>query len=126
VLAVRDHLDLFGDATIAVVTFASSDRLSAYREHVAIPFVMLADTDRALYQAVGAERGTWRQVWSFGTIKLYARLLRKGRRLKRPFDDTRQLGADVVVGRDGRVRFIARPDSPDRRPPIEALIAALD
>ncbi|MEO6123738.1 MAG: AhpC/TSA family protein [Ilumatobacteraceae bacterium] len=125
-IAVRDHLAQFGDATVAVVTFATPERLRAYRDHLAVPFSILADVDRVLYNLVGAERGTNRQIWSLGTIRLYARLLIKGRRPTRPTEDIHQLGADLVVGRDGIVRFLALPSTPDSRPPISDLIRALD
>ena len=123
---MRDHLDRFGDATVAVVAFAAPDRLAAYRRHLAAPFSFVSDPDRTLYRLLGAERGTRRQVWSAGTLRLYAQLLRDGRRLQRPTEDIRQLGADAVVGRDGRLRYLALPASPDVRPPIGDLIAALD
>ena len=125
-IAVRDHLDQFGDATIAVVTFADPARLAAYRDHLDVPFPIVADVDRRLYRLLGAERGTTRQVWSLGTIRMYARLLRRGRRLRRPTEDIHQLGADAVIGRDGAVRYLSLPASPDSRPPISELIEALD
>ena len=125
-IAVRDHLDQFGDARIAVVTFATPERLAAYREHLHLPFDVVADTDRTLYQLLGAERGTNRQVWSPGTIRMYAQLIRRGRRLRRPTEDIRQLGADAVVGRNGDLRYLSLPSTPDARPPIGDLIAALN
>jgi hypothetical protein len=126
VIAVRDHLDRFGDATVAVVAFAAPDRLAAHRRHLAAPFPFVSDPDRTLYRLLGAERGTRRQVWSAGTLRLYARLLRDGRRWQRPAEDIRQLGADAVVGRDGRLRYLALPAGPDARPRIGDLISALD
>jgi peroxiredoxin len=126
VIAVRDHLDHFGDATIAVVTFAAPERLAAYRQHLQLPFDVVTDSDRILYQLLGVERGTHRQVWSAGTINQYARLVRSGRRLRRPTEDTRQLGADAVIGRSGLLRYLALPRSPDARPAITDLISALD
>ena len=123
-LAVRDHLDQFGDATIAVVTFADPARLAAYRDHLDLPFPILTDPDRALYRAVGAERGSNSQIWSFGTLRTYARLLRHGRRLQRPTEDIHQLGADIVVRPDGVITYLALPSTPDARPPIEELIRA--
>lgn len=125
-IAVRDHLDQFGDARIAVVTFATPDRLAAYRTHLRLPFDVVADTDRTLYRLLGAERGTNRQVWSAGTIRMYARLLRAGRRLRRPTEDIHQLGADAVIDRSGTLRYLSLPSTPDARPPISELIAALD
>lgn len=125
-VAVRDRLDQFGDATVAVVTFAAPERLAAYRDHLGVPFPILADVDRKLYQLLGAERGTNRQIWSLGSLRMYARLLRQGRRLQRPTEDIHQLGADAVVGRDGVLRYLSLPATPDARPPISELIAALD
>jgi hypothetical protein len=126
VIAVRDHLDQFGDARIAVVTFAAPGRLAAYRDHLHLSFYVVADVDRILYRMLGAERGTNRQVWSLGTIRTYARLLRAGRPLHRPTEDIHQLGADAVIGRDGSLRYLSLPSAPDKRPRIEELIDALD
>lgn len=125
-IAVRDHLDQFGDARITVVTFATPNRLAAYRTHLRLPFDVVADTDRVLYELLGAERGTNRQVWSPGTIRMYLRLVRAGRRLRRPTEDIHQLGADAVIGRDGTLRYLSLPSTPDARPPISELVAALD
>lgn len=125
-ITVRDHLDQFGDARIAVVTFASPNRLAAYRTDLRLPFDVVADSDRVLYELLGAERGTIRQVWSPGTIRMYLRLVRAGRRLHWPTEDIHQLGADAVIGRDGTLRHRSLPSTPDARPPISELIAALD
>ena len=125
-IAVRDHLERFGDAEIVVVTFAAPERLAAHREHLRVPFTIVTDGDRRLYALLGAARGTRHQVWSFGTLRMYARLLRSGRRLQRPTEDVAQLGADAVVGRDGRLRYLSLPATPDARPPVSELIAALD
>ena len=67
-VAVRDHLAHFGDATVAVVTFAEPHRLTAYRTHLAVPFPILSDRTRALYRLVGAGHGTHRQVWSMQRV----------------------------------------------------------
>ncbi len=125
-IAVRDQLDKFGDATIAVVTFAAQERLAAYRDYLALPFTVVTDTDLRLYHLFGAERGGNRQIWSWGTVRMYARLAMRGRRIRRPTEDMHQLGADAVVGRDGRLRYLSLPSTPDARPPVSELIAALD
>jgi peroxiredoxin len=126
VITVRDHLDQLGDALTVVVTFAGDPaRLVAYREHLDIDFPVLTDTDRSLYRLLGAGRGSWWRVWSPGTLALYARLLRRGRRLRRPTEDTRQLGGDAVIDRHGRVARVWLPERPDARPPIDELIDAV-
>jgi hypothetical protein len=126
VIAVRDQLPLFGDAEIVVVTFAAAERLTAHRRHLGVPFTIVTDTERELYALLGAGRAPTRDVWSLGTLRMYARLIRRGRRLRRPTEDTHQLGADSVVGRDGRLAYLSLPASPDRRPPVSELVAALD
>ena len=125
-IAVRDHFEQFGDARIAVVTFANPERLAAYRQHLRLPFEVVADVDRKLYQLLGAERGTNRQIWSAGTIRMYLRLAFAGRRVRWPTEDIHQLGADAVIGRDGTLRYLSLPSTPDARPPVSELIAALD
>ncbi len=125
-IAVRDHLDQLGDALPVVVTFTDDPRrLAAYREHLDIEFPVLADADRVLYDLLGAGRGSIRKVWSPGTLAMYARLLLKGRRLRAPTEDTRQLGADAIIGRDGRLGRVWLPPSPDARPSIEAIVDAV-
>lgn len=124
--AVRDHLGQLGGALPVVVTFTDDpQRLAAYRDHLQIQFPVLADVDRSLYDIFGAGRGSIRNVWSPGTLAMYARLLRRGRRLRTPTEDTRQLGADAIIGPDGRLRRLWLPSSPDTRPAIETIIAAV-
>ncbi|NND73836.1 MAG: hypothetical protein HKN44_02415 [Ilumatobacter sp.] len=122
---MSERSEEFGDTEVAVVTFTDPRHLDAYRAHLGVSFPVVADVDRALYRALGLERGTWRQVWSIGTLKLYARLLRRGRRLRRSTEDLRQLGADVVVDADGTIVRLFRPASPDARPTVDDLLAAL-
>lgn len=102
-IAVRDHLDQLGDTLPVVITFADDpSRLTAYRTYLDLEFPVVADVDRTLYRLLGAGRGSFFRVWSPGTIAMYARLVRRGRRLHAPTEDTRQLGADAVIDRDGR------------------------
>ena len=122
---MRDHLDRFGDAVIAVVTFADLSRLARYREHLELPFPVLADPDRAVYRAFGLGKGTWRQVYGWTTLRRYAELLAKGRRVRGPTEDTLQLGGDFVVDRAGRLTYGFWGDAPADRPSIEELAGAV-
>jgi hypothetical protein len=124
VIAVRDRIAEFGEARVVVVTFTAPDHLAAYREHLGLSFDVVTDVERQLYSLLGAERGTSRQVWSAGTLRMYARLLWQGRRLRRPTEDIRQLGADAVVDAAGTLVYLSLPTSPDARPPVQELIDA--
>jgi hypothetical protein len=123
---VCGHLDRMDDLEVAVVTFAEVADLAPYRSHLSLPLPVLADPDRALYRRFGFPRASFRAVYGVGTMRMYARLVRQGRRLRRPQQDTRQLGGDVVVGPDGRIVEVFRPRSPDDRPSMADLFAAVD
>ena len=89
------------------------------------PNPVLADPDRHVYERFGLGRGSLHRIWNLGTMRLYAQLLRRGRKLRRPTQDTRQLGGDFVIGPDGRLAAGFWPRSPDDRPTIDALITAV-
>lgn len=122
---MRDQLDRFGDTHIAAVTFADQERLAAHRDQLGLPFPLLADPDRAIYRQFRLGRTSFRRVYNPSTLLLYARLLRRGRKLRRPTEDTRQLGGDFVIDRTGQLLqgFWAR--SPDDRPSVDHLVAAV-
>lgn len=122
---MSERIKEFGDAEIVVVTFSDAARLDAYVKHLDITFPVVTDVDRELYQALGLERGTRRQVWSLGTLQKYWHLLRAGKKLQRTHEDIRQLGADVIVGADGRIIKIFRPATPADRPSVDDLLAHL-
>lgn len=123
---MSDHLDQLGQALPVVVTFAHEPaQLAAYRAHLGVPFPVVADPERQLYRLLGAGRGSLLDVWSPGTLVMYLRLLRRGRRLQRPNADTRQLGADAIVDRTGRLHRRWLPSGPDHRPPLAEIVAAL-
>ena len=123
---MRDRLDQLGDALPVVITFAEvPSRLAAYRTYLDLEFPVVADVDRTLYGLLGAGRGSFRRVWSAGTIAMYARLILRGRRLRPPTEDTRQLGADAVIDRDGRLHRLWLPPTPDARPPVDEIVVAV-
>lgn len=122
---MRDRLEAFGDAVVVAVTFAEVAALGAHRRHLDLPFPLLADPARVTYDHFELGRGSFRQVYSLGTLRLYASLIRRGRRIRRSTQDTRQLGGDFVIAPDGRLAAAFRPDSPDTRPSVDQLLAAV-
>ena len=122
---MRDRLDDLAGAAVAAITFADASRLPAHRQHLGLPFPLLADPERIVYRRFGLDRAPLWRIYNPGTLRLYAQLLARGRRLRRPVDDTRQLGGDFVIDAAGRLVAAYRPRSPDDRPPIDDLVAAL-
>ena len=122
---MRDRLEELGDAEVALVTFTRQRNLRGYRGRLGLPYPVLADEARSAYRAYGLGRGPWWRIWRPATLLAYARLLRRGRSLRRPTEDISQLGGDFVVGRDGRLIYVYRSRAPDDRPPVDELVAAV-
>ena len=122
---MRDRVDDLGDAAVAIVLFTRPRNLAGYRQRFVAPLTVLTDESRAAYRAFGFPSGPWWRVWGPAVWVRYAQLLRGGARFERPTEDTSQLGGDVVVGPDGRIAYLFRSASPDERPSVDDLVAAV-
>lgn len=113
-----------GDRGIGLVAvgFSPAARLEPIVRHLGWRGMVLSDPGRVLYRALGVGRASWRHVYTPGTLAIYGRALLRGERLKKPEEDTRQLGADAVLV-DGAVRAIWRPRSPEDRPTGKSVMA---
>ncbi len=124
---MRDRLDEFAPNTdVGVVTFTTTTQLEDYLERNDLPFPVVIDSDRAAYRTFGLGRTSVVQAWGAGPALAYLRLFRQGRwrDLRRPTEDTLQLGGDFVIGPDGSLLYGFWSTGPDDRPPIDELIAA--
>jgi hypothetical protein len=110
-------------AGLILIGFSPPDRLAALARHLGWPGRVLADQQRALYRRLGVGRAPLWRVYSPATLATYAAAAARGHRLRRPMEDTRQLGADAIMA-DGVVRQLWRPRSPNDRPPASQVVAA--
>lgn len=91
---------------------------------------MIADPERTLYEAVGARRPV--PLWLLRPRVVVAgmrALVARERVGRAPGDDTLQLGADVVVDRNGRIAYLhLASDAADRTRPkdLVAVVRGLD
>ena len=114
-------------ARLVVVTPQSATRAADWANELALSGAfVIADPKRTLYKALGARRPP--PFWLLRPRVLGAglRALARGEWFGLRFgDDTLQLGADVVVDRDGQIAFLHRAsDAADRTAP-EKLIAVV-
>ena len=93
---VRDRLDEFGDAVVAVVLDTKPRNLRGYRARFVDPLVVVTDETRAIHERFGFGMGA----------------------------DGVPIGGDVVLDRDGEVVLRYAADSP-ARPSVDELLAAL-
>jgi len=121
-----EDIDAAG-ARLVVVTPQSADRAATWREEVSLgEALVIADPERTLYKALGARRPKPLWVLRPRVAAVGIRAILAG---DRPGvtkgDDTLQLGADVVVDKDGQIVFLhLASDAADRTPPAE-LVAVL-
>lgn len=123
---MSDRLTEFDPASVVLITFTGQRNLRGFRRLLDLRYPVLADETRAVYRAYGLGRAPWRRIWTWPTLRTYGRLLRAGHRLRRPTEDTRQLGGDFVVDPAGRIAYAYRSRTPDDRPAIAELLAAVD
>ena len=109
-------------ARLVVVTPQSAARAAAWRDELALgSALVIADPERTLYRALGARRPKPLWVLRPRVASAGLRALLAGERVSvTRGDDTLQLGADVVLDRDGQIAFLhLAADAADRTPPDE-------
>lgn len=111
---------------VVAVTFEAESVAAAYVGETGLDWPMLVDRQRTLYAAYGMERGRWRDIMGLASWKLYAKLMAGGRRLHRPTGDTRQLGGNVLIDRQGTVRLHHVGAGPADRPSVAQLLELVD
>ena len=111
-------------ARLVVVTPQTSARAAAWRAEFSLGrALVIADPEHTLYAALGARRPApfWLLRPRVATAGLRA-LIARERIGWTSGDDTRQLGADVVIDRDGQIAFLhLAADAADRTLPEEIL-----
>ncbi len=112
-------------ARVVIITFASAAKAARALQPWLPYFEVWVDPEREAYRAWGLG-SRWLGLLNRGTLRLYARLLLRGRRWRPIQWDFAQLGGDAVLDAEGLVRYWHPERTPDDRPPIEALIGALN
>lgn len=113
--------------SVVVVSFAEPARLWPYQERHNWPFPVLADPDRAVYQAFNLQRLSWFQLFSPSTLGLYFKLMRAGMRPQNyGQDDHYQAGGDFLLDREGSILFAHRSQNPADRPTPAKLLQEID
>jgi hypothetical protein len=123
---VSDRLTELGDTTdVVLITFTNAENLAAYTARNELPFPILIDRGRAAYRAFGLGRGSFARVWGWRAGRRYLEILRADglSGLRRPEEDTLQLGGDFVVGPNGVLEYGFWGEGPDDRPSVDELIA---
>ncbi len=112
---------------MVLITFTDRSNLAAYQSRNALPFPLLIDADRASYRAYGLGRGSVARIWGWQAARRYLEIFRRNGLggLRRPTEDSLQLGGDFVVAPDGTLAYGFWGQGPDDRPDVDDLIEAV-
>ena len=110
------------DMDVVVVTFESEAIAKNYVSDTQFSWPILIDSTRELYADYGMNRGSRWAIYGPGSWWGYLKLIFRGRKIKLPTDDVRQLGGDVLIDPAGIVRLHHVGQTPVDRPTIESLM----
>lgn len=114
---------LGGAVPLVVAGFSPPDALAALAAHLGLTGPVVSDPERAVYRRLGLRRAPVWRVYSARTLAGYAGRALRGVPLRKPVEDTRQMGGDALV-RNGRVVRLWRPRTPDDRAAPATIAAA--
>lgn len=106
---------------ILVITFEELWVAKLYAEEVQLPWPLLLDANRGLYRRYRMEQASLGTVMGPFLWWGYIKLLLRGRRLKAPTGDIRQLGGDVLLDPGGIIRFHHVMQTPLDRPALKVI-----
>lgn len=121
----RDELESL-NLEVLLVSFEPLARVQRYAIEDGFGWPVLADEARTGYQLYGLARASFVRTWlSPRTALYYARAVLRGKRLRRPLSDTRQLGGDFLMDPNGRIVLAFRSSEPADRPAVGQILAAM-
>jgi len=125
---VSDRLDELGENTlVALITFTEPEFVESYSSEHNLGYEVLIDPERVAYGSYGLGRGSFTRIWGLRSARRYLELIRADgiSGLRRPVEDTRQLGGDFIVAPDGTLAYGFWGEGPDDRPSVDELVQAV-
>ncbi len=107
------------------IAFAPPASTALFEQSLNLGVPIFCDPEKAWYTAMGFGRGGWK---AFISPTFWRRLflaIGRGRTIRRPKEDTGQLGGDVVVDAEHRLRWIFRSRYPADRPSLAEIRSQL-
>ncbi len=113
------------DGRVVGVAFAPAAAVAIFERSLDLGVPILCDPDRVAYRLFGFGRSGWRALVHPTYWRRLAVAMARGRRQRLPREDPTQLGGDVVLDADLRLRWIFRSRFPAHRPAIARVRAEL-
>ncbi|MBU4152970.1 MAG: AhpC/TSA family protein [Proteobacteria bacterium] len=110
---------------VVVVTFEASSLARRYMEETRLDWPLIVDTNRDIYRAYGMLDASFWDIWGPSTWLAYLKEILRGQLPKRPSNDIRQRGGDVLIDPKGFVRLHHIGTGPADRPKVDAILQAI-
>ena len=113
-------------AQVLYISAANPERASWYARDLGLTAPVLLDPERRVYREYGLRESLRGSALSPGVWMSYARLLASGRRFPgggRPTESPLQMGADLIIGPDGRIVYAYCSAHSSDRPDVSTLLA---
>jgi peroxiredoxin len=120
----KDAFDRVG-ARVVLVGQGSVAETAAFRKRFEVPFPMIADPDRRLFEAFRLKRASAGSLLSAKMLIKGLGAMSRGHAVGIPQGDVRQLPGVFIIDTGGRIRFSHHASEPADYPSPETLLDAL-
>jgi len=120
----KDAFDRLG-AAVVLIGMGSVEQTAAFKERFDVPFPMIADPDKRLFEAFRLKQATAGSLLSAKMVFRGVTAMAKGHGIGVPQGDVRQLPGVFIIDTDGRILFSHHAAGPADHPRPETLLAAL-
>jgi peroxiredoxin len=120
----KDAFDRLG-AAVVLVGLGSVEQTAAFKERFDVPFPMIADPQKRLFEAFHLKQASPGALLSAKMLFRGVTALAKGHGIGVPSGDVRQLPGVFIIDPDGRILFSHYASGPADHPQPETLLAVL-
>jgi peroxiredoxin len=111
---------------VVLVGLGSVEETAAFKERFDVPFTMIADPEKGLFQAFRLKRASTGSLLSAKMVFQGVKAMAKGHGIGMPQGDVRQLPGVFIIDGAGCIRFSHHAASPADQPRPETLLAVLE
>jgi peroxiredoxin len=120
----KDAFDRLG-AAVVLVGLGSVEQTAAFKERFDVPFPMIADPEKQLFEAFRLKQASAGSLLSAKLVFRGVTAMAKGHGIGVPKGDVLQLPGVFIIDTDGRILFSHHASGPADHPRPETLLAAL-
>ena len=107
------------------MSFEPMKKVSQLAFQLQLPFPVLSDPERKTYETYDLGSGSWRRIFSPGTVWACLKHFALGGRYDHQSSDWKQLGGDFILDANGFVTFEQHSTAPHNRPQVGQLVSLL-